>query len=189
MKKVFAVMLCLALALSCAAAVAETEEKERLGSLDVSVSFTLLCNLPEGYQINVLKEDGMRLQAAITPVDPAKPHMFLSICYDDMFADVFRMNDMSAEDKAMLEETFGLEDSVEISYVTTSLGTEMMMVKENDGAADYVDFMTVYQGYDVEFLLYPAQGTELTDEQIAMAITFLSDLDFVAMEAPEEAAE
>ena len=35
-----------------------------------------------------------------------RPQMYLSVAYDETYGDVARMNDLSVEDLAVLEETF-----------------------------------------------------------------------------------
>ena len=59
-----------------------------------------------------------------------------------------------------------------------------MKVQEADAAVNYVDFYTIYKGYEIEFVLIKGEeGTEsLSDAEIQMAVDFLSDLDFVAAE-------
>ena len=57
-----------------------------------------------------------------------------------------------------------------------------MVVKEIKDTVDFVDFYSVYLGYEVEIVVTAADGNGLSDEQIRMAVDFLSDLDFVAEE-------
>ena len=86
---------------------------------------------------------------------------------------------------AFVEDTFREEEGVEISYMKTAHGTKLMVVKEVTDGIDYVDFYTIYNGYEIEFVLTQSLanlGEPLTDEQIQMAVQFLSDLDFVAAE-------
>ena len=50
------------------------------------------------------------------------------------------------------------------------------------GISDFVDIMTVYKGYSIEFVMYPnptAANQSLSDKQVQMCIDFLSNLDFV----------
>ena len=64
----------------------------------------------------------------------------------------------------------------------------LMVVKEIVDGVDYVDFYTIYKGYEIEFVLTQPQATAgqpITDEQIQTAVKFLSDLDFVTVEEEE----
>ncbi len=183
MKKIIAVMLCLALLLGCAAAVAEAAEKELLGTLDVNGAFELRCRLPEDYKTQIIAMDNTRIEVDIASEDPAKAHLRLTISFDEMFYDVERMNDLDEETLSMLEATYQEEDEVEITYRETSYGTKLMLVRETREGTDFVDVFSIYKGYDVEFLMTPGEGAAesvLTEEQIQMAVDFLSDLDFVA---------
>ena len=63
--------------------------------------------------------------------------------------------------------------------------TVVMFVKEAVEGIDFVAFITVYEGYMIEFdmLASPTAEEGLTEAQIQMCVDFLSDLDFI----PEEA--
>ena len=156
-------------------------EKQGLGQLTVNGSFTLECRLPEGYKLQVVNVQGAKIVASVLPEDKEKPVLYLSIAYDEMYSEVGRMNDLSDEQLKELEESFTQLDDVAISYTETSHGTKLMVAREVREGTDYVDFLTVYQGYNIEFIMVPnPEGASkvLTDEQIAMCVDFLSDLDF-----------
>ena len=76
-------------------------------------------------------------------------------------------------------------DEVTISYTETAHGTKLLVARDSDGFVDIVAFITVYEGYMIEFDMTTGSQASgpLTDEQIQMCIDFLSDLDFI----PEEA--
>ena len=185
MKKIFALLL--SLMLLCGAAMAEESGKTVLASVNMNGAFELRCSLPEGYEIEEFsKEDAQQIWVIRGPED--KPLMTLSIAFDEMHADIARLNDLTAEQKAELEATWSEEDLVTVSYTTTDHGTELMCVQENRDTVDYVDFYTIYNGYDVEFVVISPvaeDGTSqgLTEEQIRMAVQFLSDMDFIPLEA------
>ena len=92
-------------------------------------------------------------------------------------------NNVSEEDLAEIEASFYYEDEpVEISYTETEHGTKLLVAKYEE--SNMVIFSTLYEGYEIEFMLTNVDATELTDEEIATCIKFLSDLDFVAPETP-----
>jgi hypothetical protein len=73
-------------------------------------------------------------------------------------------------------------NDVEISYKETAYGTKLLVAKEVGDDADFVDILSVYKGYSIEFLMTPnpsAKNQTLTDAQTQMCIDFLSELDFV----------
>ena len=179
MKKVLAVLLCLAL--SCSAALAQ-EGKTSLGVINVNGAFNLKCTLPEDYRVDVVDVDSNGLLAKILPGDAAKPSMILVVEFDELYAQVKRMNDLSADDLAFLESTYS-EYKVDISYTETAYGTKLLVAKEVGEDEDFVSVFSIYQGYQVEFIMLPGEGSEaLTDEQIQQCITFLSNLDFEPVE-------
>ena len=180
MKKTLAILLCLALLLGCAAAAAETAEKTYLATVNMGGAFKLQCALPEGYQADEIEStDGTYI--AMFAAGENKPLLMLSIAYNEMYSEVARMNDLDAEALARIENSFREEDEVDISYTETAYGTKLMVIKETDGSVDYVDFYSVYLGYEVEILVISTNEAGLTDAQIQMAVDFLSNLDFEAV--------
>ena len=164
------------------AAPKDPNAKETLGTLNVNGAFTLQCKLPAGYDMQVVNMKGSKIIASINPTDTEKPILYLSVAYNDLYANVKKMNDMSAEDLAVLERSFTEQDDVEISYRETAYGTKLLVAREVGSDTDFVDILSVYQGYFIEFVMTPNPGMAsktLTDEQVRMCIDFLTDLDFV----------
>lgn len=192
MKKILTAVLCLMLLASCAAA--ETAGKTRMATLNVDNVFTIQGVIPEGYLLVPEQSDPGRYLATIVPAGETAGHVsiVLSIAYDELMSEVERMNDLDADALAKIEATFLEEDSVEISYRETAFGTKVMAVKilNDEGGVAAVDFYTIYKGFGVEIFMLPAVMTDpasdaeetVTEEQIAMAIAFLSDMDFVPAE-------
>ena len=182
MKKVIALLLSLTLLLSCSVVFAENAaEKEHLGTININGEFNLKCTLPEGYRVIVADAQSAHLLATIMSDDPEKPILILSVAYDDSYANVARMNDLTEEELAFIEGTFQDDYNVEITYAETAYGTKLLIAKEVGEKEDFVDIMSVYDGYFIEFVMAPGfEATEktLTEEQIQMCINFLSELDF-----------
>ena len=92
------------------------------------------------------------------------------------------MNDLGEEDLKVLEATFTDMNDVEIGYKETAYGTKLLIAREVGDDTDFVDILSVYKGYSIEFVMTPnpnAKNQALTDKQIGMCIDFLSELDFV----------
>jgi len=182
MKKLIAITLCLAMLLGCTAACAETAEKTNIGTVTVNGAFEARCVLPEGYTMETEVGENGGLFSLISSSDAAKPVLMLSIMFDEMYADVGKLNELDDEALAYIESTFTDEYDVEFSYTETAHGTKLMVVKEKNG--EFADIYTIYQGYEFEFVLLPTPegGAEsLTDEQIQLVIEFLSNLDLVPL--------
>ena len=181
MKKTFTILLCLAMLLSCAA-LAEAPEKLYLATVNMNGAFDLQCSLPEGYGFQEV-ESTDTTYIAVFKMDENRPMLTLSIAYNELYSDVFRMNDLDADALALIEDSFRQEDEVDISYTETAYGTKVMMVKEIKDTVDYMEFYSVYLGYEIEVVAVSLNSEEgLTDDQIKMVIDFLSNLDFVAAE-------
>lgn len=183
MKKTIAIMLCLAVALGCAAAFAQTAEKTTLGTVRINGAFEVSCLLPEGYTIQIDNQNTDSLIALISSEDTTKPLMFLNIMFDEIYADVNKLEDLSEEDMAFLKSTFTEEYEVEFSFAETASGHKLLVAREVNN--EMLSVYTIYQGYEFEVLLLPteAAGAEsLTDAQIQMVVDLLSNLDFTPIE-------
>lgn len=156
--------------------------KEQMGKLNVNGEFALQCRLPEGYSMQLINTLGTKINAFITSENTEKPILQLSIAFDELFADVDRMNDLPEEALKGLEASFAEMNDVEISYKETAYGTKLLIAREVGEDTDFVDILSVYKGYSIEFVMTPNPETKsqkLTDAQIQMCIDFLSELDFV----------
>ena len=191
MKKLIAILLGMMMLMGCCVAETGITEdmiqdtgKVPLGTISINGAFNLVCGLPEGYRVQPLKMTQDQVLAAILSDDPEAPVMQLSVAFDETYSDVMRMNDLDEEAMALLESTFtAMDPTVEISEGETGLGTRLIIAKQTDeDKFNYIDFLSIYQGYFIEFVLVPGQNAtekKLTDEQLRMCITFLTDLDFV----------
>ena len=182
MKKLIALVLCVMMLSGCVSAMADEADKTNLGTLEVEDAFTLQCVLPAGYKVDVMYDNPDYHVAIIYSEDESKPQMYLSVAFDELLADVERLNDLDDEALAQVEQTFREEDEVEITHMYTSHGTNLLMVKEVENGISYVDFYTIYLGYQIEIVMNYGTGFEdrqITEKQIEMAVDFLSDLDFI----------
>jgi hypothetical protein len=161
--------------------------KTNLGVIDINGAFSLQCKMADGYAIQHLKSTSDQMVALISSDDPQKPMLQLSVGFDEAYASVERLNDLDEEELAKLEKTFTDADPmVEISYGDTGLGTRLMIAHLNEDDTDFLDFMSIYKGYFVECVMVPsyeAEDKNLTEEQVAMCIEFLTEMDFVPAES------
>lgn len=162
--------------------VTATNTSEQLGSLNVNGKFNLQCKMPQDYTLQVTNMMGTQINANLNPTMAGKPKLYLSINFDETYADVARLNDLSAEDLAVLEASFKEMNEVNISYTETSHGTKLLVARETGNDTDFVDILSIYEGYFIEFIMAPdenAADKTLTDAQVQMCVDFLSDLDFI----------
>ena len=185
MKKMIALLLALALTLGCAAALAETtEKKENLGSVMVNGAFSIEAKIPDGYTYKVYEADasGASLTALLETEDKNAPQMLISIYLNDSYGPHARLNDLDEDALKAIENSFELDNDVTFTYTETAYGTKLLQVTEVGDDPDFVDFYTIYEGYEVEMILGfrpEAENPVLTEEMIKTAIQFLSDMDFV----------
>ena len=158
---------------------------ESLGKLTVNGEFELSCKLPDGYHLQVVNRKGSSIVASVLSEDMTRPQLYLSIAYDESYADVERMNDLSDEELAILEGTFKDMNNVDISYRQTGYGTKLLVARETGSDTDFVDILAIYNGYFIEFNMTPnakAADQTLTEEQIRMCIDFLTNIDFTPVQ-------
>ena len=188
MKKGFLILLAAVMALLCVTSYAEEQAKVDIGTISINGAFTLKCGIPDGYEVTPISATPDQVIASITSQDETKPAMVLSVAFDETYADVDRMNDLDQEALELLEKTFtDMDPTVEISYGDTGLGTRLMIAKQTDGEQDYIDFLSIYKGYFVEFVMIAPLASEdknLSSEQLQLCIDFLTDLDFVPAHLP-----
>lgn len=158
---------------------------QKLGTLNVNGEFELTCKLPDGYKLQVVSANGDKIIASVLSEDTAKPQLYLSIAFDESYSGVERMNDLSDEELALLESTFQAMNDVDITYRETGYGTKLLIARETGSDTDFVDILSIYKGYFVEFNMTPnpkAADQTLTDAQIQMCIDFLTDVDFTPVQ-------
>ena len=157
----------------------------QLGKLTVNGEFAITCKMPKGYNLQVVNMKGTSIIASILPDNQNRPLMYLSIAYDDTYANVERMNDLSDEQLAILENSFTDLNQVEITYSETGHGTKLLIAREVGSDTDFVDILAIYRGYFIEFNMTPgphAVNQTLTDKQIQMCVDFLTDVDFTPLQ-------
>ena len=158
------------------------DEATRIGTLNVNGEFLLHGKIPDGYRLQVISARNTKIIAALIAEDESRPQMLLTIAFDEMFADVERMNDLSAEEIEALKATFTDMNEVEFSEAETAAGTKLLIARETGSDEDFVSIISLYRGYSVEFVLSPnpnAAEQKLTDAQIQAGISFLSNLEFI----------
>ena len=69
------------------------------------------------------------------------------------------------------------------SLSETAEGTKLIIVDENSENDEYAEIFTVYQGYFIGLLLEPAGDVQVSQEELDLAVQFLSDMQFVHTEA------
>ena len=183
MKKVLAVLMCVFLAVFCFNAVAENAEKEDYTVVSVNGAFNIRGITPEGYQLTDTHNLESMIWASFNCEDPTRPYFDLVISFAEEYANVERLNDLSDEEmKELVDDDPTLSEKIEI--METDYGTKVMILRSNNPLDDFASFVTIYKGYEVALNLFPGwESTEpLTDDQIAQAMKFLSDLDFVPAE-------
>jgi len=183
MKKIIALALSLMLLLGCAAAVAESAEKESITMLGAfSIRYD---KLPEGYKLNVLKNSEMEYEAVITTAEAGKPDYVLVMEFSDAWDGVNTLADATEADIAAVKESFyevtELDDGdIVFEDGKTGLGTPVLIAKDVNGS--FVSVYSIYMSHEIEVVMYPAEGSTVTDADVERAIAFLTNVEFVPLE-------
>lgn len=161
---------------------AEVDETTQIGKLNVNGEFLLQCRIPDGYSLQVISSRASKIIATLVSESTRDPQMMLTVAFNEMYADVQRMNDLSEEEIDTLKASYTDMNDVTFEEAETAAGTKLLIAKETGDDEDFVSISSVYMGYSVEFVLYPnadAAESALSEKQIQKAIDFLSDLEFV----------
>jgi len=160
---------------------------QEFGTVDANGLYKLTGTLPEGYEASIEIAEAGLLHGVLQHPDSTKPVIAFTIVFEETYAEVERMNDLSQEDLDFLISTF--ESPEKVTYTETAYGTKLMCVSTQLENWDYLTILTIYKGYMIELNMFAGPGTDgqLTDEQEKIAIDFLSDMNFEAMtEIPAE---
>lgn len=158
------------------------DEATQIGTLNVNGEFLLQCKVPEGYKLQVMSARGSKIVASLSSEDVSKPQMILNIAFNEMYANVERMNDLTPEEIDTLKASYTDMNEVTFSEAETGAGTKLLIARETGSDEDFVSIITLYKGYSVEFLLAPnpdAAQPVLTDAQVQTAVDFLTNLEFI----------
>lgn len=164
------------------AAQPSVDSETRLGTLNVHGQFLIRGKIPEGYTLQLISSQSSRIIASLTSDDARRPQMMLTIAFDEMYAGVERLNDLSNEEMDSLKQSYMDLNAVTFSEMFTAAGTKLLIARETGSDEDFISIFSLYKGYGIEFLLSPNPGAadqSLTDAQLQMAIDFLSSLDFI----------
>ena len=177
MKKFFAVLLAVLMLPVFALA-------EEAQSVTVKVNDTLSIEvvIPDGYSLDQ-EWYGDMFYGQMNPDEEGKLLMVLSMGYSEEYADR-SINDLSDEELETLISV-SMSDFANPTYTLseTAEGTKLIIVDENSEHDEYAEVFTVYQGYFIGLLLEPAGDVQVSQEELDMAVQFLSDMQFVHTEA------
>lgn len=177
MKKFFAVLLAVLMLPVFALA-------EEAQSVTVKVNDTLSIEvvIPDGYSLDQ-EWYGDVFYVQMNPDEEGKLLMVLSLGYSEEYADR-SINDLSDEELETLISV-SMSDFANPTYTLseTAEGTKLIIVDENSEHDEYAEVFTVYQGYFIGLLLEPAGDVQVSQEELDMAVQFLSDMQFVHTEA------
>ena len=172
MKKILA-LLCALLLLSVSAASAEAgtvvnyNDRIKLNGL-----------LPDGYRFSLQSQTDLALEGRILSDDPAVPVMEVYIAFNESYAQVKDLSGLGDDVLNLVKQGFTNENDVTFSTCQTASGDSLLVTRENAG--QFLDFYTVFSGYEIELTLFPAEGQTLTEKQISSCMDFMSGLDVTA---------
>ena len=140
-------------------------------------NLTLNMVFPADYEVSI-EDNGMYKLIRMTKENA--PELTLLICPDDEYADLERLNDMEEAD----QEAFTLslmEDyhDANVTWLKTEFDTDVVLLNENSATIDYAELVTLYHGYLIDLQLVALDDKAVTEDDIAVAMKVLSDMDFV----------
>jgi len=180
MKKILMILLSASLLLGCCPAGAEALPEDYT-VVTVNGAFNIRGITPAGFRQANVDVDDPNMRVFFASEDPEKPLFNLSISFREDCADVERLNDLPEEEMIAALVGEDTEISEHVDVMETDHGTKVLILRSRDPQDDYACFVTLYKGYEVGLNMFPgeASGGALTEEQIRLAMQFLSDLEFV----------
>ncbi|MBR3430100.1 MAG: SH3 domain-containing protein [Clostridia bacterium] len=158
------------------------DSETQIGTLNVNGQFLIQGKIPEEYTLQLISSQSSRIIASLTAGDAQRPQMRLTIAFDERYAGVERLNDLSEEEISSLKQSYMDMNAVTFSEMFTAAGTKLLIARETGNDEDFISIFSLYNGYAIEFLLSPnpaAAAQTLTDAQLQTAIDFLSSLEFI----------
>ena len=177
MKKCLA-LLCAALLVLSAAAYADST-----ATIDFMDRFEITGSLPDGWRCTILSQTDMTLEGDILSEagDSAAPVMKVFISFNESYAGINGLKDLDENQMALIRKSFSDDYTVSFEEITTDSDAVLLAVRETGDDQDYLDFYTIYQGYEIELTLTAGDGVPgrtLTDEQIQKCTAFAKTLSF-----------
>ena len=150
----------------------DNDEAEDDDELPFEVTFDAI---PEGYTDTWTAVEGVQY---IVFQCEGKPTYIAAACTSDFFAG-YTLNTSELTDEELEEMRDILTEGYNTPTVTltkTAHGTDVLLVEEPDDGADgdYASILTIWQGYLISVDAYGDE--ELTDEDLDLALTIMSDL-------------
>ena len=171
MKKLIALCLSLMMILSMSSVMAVG----RYSSIELTDRLNIQLELPEGYVVKKQRQD-TALYATFNTDAKGLPQYYFSIAYADL-SDGPTPGEMTEEDIELAKELVGSDFANPIfSVMETGEGTKFLIINENDTETDYVLMIANYEGYFVQMYIEPAEGMDVTDEDITTAMAILTSI-------------
>ena len=174
MKKVISWMLCAVLLCALTPVFAES------ATVDVNGSFKISCRVMPGYAMTGNWVDSSLYTATLTPQDPKRPELLLTIAYSEL-SNGRTLNDYSEEELKTLADASAADlPGAQVFYDQTGLGTKLIIIRVDSGLDPHVEILTVYRGYELSLFAYisdkGAENQPLSEEDMTMIKTFLTDM-------------
>ena len=173
MKKLLA--LCMAAVMLLCAVTALADEI----TINYDEGMDIVQVVPEGYTVDYeILENGILSVTMLK--DENSIGIAMLIAADADHDDTIKLNDLTDDEKkAFAEALFEDLDEESWSIMTTGQGTEAVVFKTTEDAYSMAMISTLYYGYDVVMYVSNPDGSELDDEDMTLAMQFLTDLSFV----------
>ena len=174
MKKLIALLLAALMMMSCVA-LADTTNV----AMDLDESITVTMVLPEGYTYAAnVGDDGILSMQIIKDEDSL--NAAIAVAADGDYDETERLNDLTDAQKAEFAAMFieDMDEDEPWSIKTTGYGSEVIVIEEAEGEYDLAILVSMYHGYDIVMYVGYQDGRMLTDDDIALAMQFLTDMQF-----------
>lgn len=171
MKKLIALLMVALLLTACTAMADTTKIVEYDDGLNVTVT------LPDGYEMDSFVEQGVMM--SFVSKDEDSLSIMMLVAGDSIHDDVSKLNDLSAEEKEAFVNDLAADMANTVYEIKESgHGTEIVVLRDQNEEADLAVLATLYNGYDIIMYVSYADGRAMTDEDMTLAMQFMTDMNF-----------
>ena len=152
-------------------------DMQNVQTIDAMGAFKVSAQIPEGYRFSGTYASDILYVGYLTPQNPALVNGMITIAFDEE-ADGASIGDLSQEiiNAITQQDIRTLGEKVEFSETATSHGTKLLVYHVTDPEEERIEIYTLYMGYQIRCILFPAKGQKLTQQDLKMAVDFVSEV-------------
>ena len=149
--------------------------------------FEIRADLPDSWHCTIVSQNDMTLEGYIRSDgdDLAAPVMNVFVSFNESYAGVNALGELDDEALEIIKAGFSEENEITFDTLTTDSGLSLLVIRETGADQDFLDFYTIWQGYEIELTLMAGDqvaGRVLTEEQVQSCLAYARTLSIGPVE-------